>query len=135
MDKKISDFDNASTLNGGDFIPIVSGSNNKKITAGVFSLNMPNIGNKGITKNAVTIPLTQVIPTTSSLISLTDVPTTYSLLAGGDGQEITIVSMGNNTILSTSSYVMSIDMVAGSTVTLVYVLKWAVKSSFNCTIQ
>lgn len=138
MDKKISEFTVASTVLGADIIPIVSGGDNKSVSVGVLSMNLPNLGNKGITKNVVT-PVTQpIIPLTSTSMTLAVIGQTYTLANGSDGQEITLVSAGVNTVTPASSYVTTILMgTGGSTVTLMFVAalsKWVVKSFHNCTL-
>lgn len=139
MDKKISELAIANTIIGGDLIPIVTGGVNKSVSAGVFTMNQPNIGNKGITKNA---PIQAVsgtpIALTSTLVVLPATGTPYSLPNGVDGQEITLVSAGVCTVVPISSLITNIILNAGSTITLVYlegtINKWVPKSYHNATL-
>lgn len=135
MDSKISDFFAATTLNASDIIPIVTANTNKKISAGVFSLNLPNFGNKGITKNVVQSSTDNALPLLYTLLSLPVSISPYTLSNGADGQEITVVSLGTNILTVTNAWVNRIDMVAGSSVTLIFVgnaTKWVVKCSNGC---
>jgi hypothetical protein len=68
MDSKISDFPVATGTSVADLIPIISGGLNKTVTVGIFSLNLPNLGNKGISKNIVTpVSSGTVIPLTNTI--------------------------------------------------------------------
>lgn len=136
-DKKISEMLVATTLLATDLIPIVTGGVNKSVTGGVLSLNLPNIGNKGITKNIVVSSTTNTIPVTASLVTLPVSVTPYTLPAGTDGQEITIISLGVNTVTTAFGYVTSIGLITGSSITLVYlqsISKWIPKGYHNATL-
>lgn len=135
MDSKISAFPVATTVAGTDIIPIVSVGINKIVSVGVMSLNMPNLGNKGITKNTV-IPVTgTIIPLTGTLVSLVANVLPYGLANGSEGQELTIVSAGVNTLNPTSATFTSVSMLNNSIIELVYVLgKWQPKGAHNCII-
>lgn len=133
MDQKISEFGSATTLAATDLIPIISSATNKIITAGVFSLNLPNLGNKGITKNTPLIASGDVIAITGTLVLLPSLMSAYTLPNGSDGQEITLVSPSENSVnfnTPTSTITMGID----SVVTLVFLSKWFIKSSRNITV-
>lgn len=133
MDKKISDCDSATVLSVTDLFPIVSSGINKKITAGVLFLNIPNIGNSGITKNvpytqtAAAIDITKTVCLVSSGI--------YTIAAGSNGQEIKIISTGNcSLILDTKTAVFS----AESALSLIYstaLSKWIVSGNVGVTIS
>lgn len=139
MDSKLSEYPLVTTINGGDILPIISGGANRTVTAGVFALNLPNVGNKGITKNVVTNAATGALPLTSTLIHISTGGNSMTLAAGTDGQEITIVSGGaSNTVtpsLTLSNFV-SVSMGLGSSITLVFVgSKWIPKSYHDVTFN
>lgn len=132
-DRKISEMLPASDVVATDFIPIVSSGANKRINVGVLTSNLPNIGNKGITKN-VPVVGTQIIQLTSTVVKLS-VPI-HDLPSGTEGQEVTIVGSGSNTVtLSGAGGLTSITFpTIGSTCTLIYIgLTWYVKSYFSVT--
>ena len=135
-DKKISELVVASNVLAADLIPIVSGGLNKSISAGILALNLPNLGNKGITKNNVVAAISNVIPLTVSLITLPPSGAPYTLGVGSDGQELTIVSSGANTVSPIAAAFATILMSSSSSVTLIYInsmSKWIVKSFYDCT--
>lgn len=133
MDKKFSDFGVATTLLSTDYIPILS-AGNKKISGGVFSLNLPNMGNRGITKNVVTQASTSNIPLTVTNIKLPLSVNAYVLADGSDGQEMMLASLDINTVNITNGFTASINMSADSTITLVFLTdKWYAKSYHNVT--
>lgn len=138
MDQKISEFPSATGLLAADLIPIISAGGNKSITAGVFALNLPNLGNKGITKNAVT-PVTAgvAILLTKTLVTLPTASTAYTLANGSDGQEITLVAQASGiTVTPASSMFTSVSMGNGSSLTLMFVGDlWIPKSYHNCTFN
>lgn len=138
MDSKISEFAVASTLTSTALIPIVDAGVNKIITGGVFSSNLPNFGNKGITKNVITLVSVQTIPLLSTVYVLPSSGTPYILPNGVDGQEIKLISSTSNSILPTSALnISSISMNVGSSITLIFVgtlLKWVPLSVYNCTL-
>lgn len=138
MDSKISEFAVASTLLATSLIPVVETGVNKVITAGVFSSNLPNIGNKGITKNVVTPVSVQTIPLLNTVYHLASAGTPYILPNGTDGQEIKLISSTTNSILPTSALnIASISMNVGSSITLIFVgslSKWVPLSVYNCTL-
>ena len=131
-DKKISELPVAESILPIDIIPIVSGGANKRISAGLFALNLPNIGNKGITANLVVSAPEYDIPLNSTVIALT---LSEHLLSGGNrsGQEITLVSL-TDTIVTVGTAAITLGY--KSTVTLVYIWEiseWVVKCSHNAT--
>ena len=131
MDSKISQFPVASNVLPGDFIPIVRNGANFIVTAGVYSLNQPNHGNKGITKNAPVTVTTAVIPLTGTLIILSGVLASYTLPAGSEGQTLTIVSKVGTTLTVDVSLVTFIN---GSSLSLVFAGgRWCITSAFKCT--
>lgn len=132
MDQKISQFNAASTVAATDILPIVSEGANLKLSIGVLSLNLPNIGNSGITKNVPVSPSGTTISLLNSLVGLS-VAATYSLAVGGPGQEITIVNKINTP--SNLNYGSgSVTIGARGAITLVCIdASWFVKSSNNCT--
>jgi hypothetical protein len=137
MDKKISEFVAASTLLGNDIIPIVSAGVNKSISAGLFGMNLPNFGNKGISKNVVTPVMTNTIPVSVTLCVIPTNLLPYTIPNGVDGQEITIISTGNNSITLSNGYISVINMVAGSSLTLTFITsigKWIPKSYHGISI-
>jgi hypothetical protein len=134
MDAKLSSFPLASTLLSTDVIPVITSGANKTITGGVLSLNLPNIGNRGITKNAVLEASVISLPLTSTLISLPELIQPYTLGNGTDGQEIMIVSKGVNVVNIASGTISSATMMLGSTISLVFIgslSKWVVKGTHN----
>lgn len=135
MDSKISEFPVASIVPVGALMPIVVSGANQVVTAGVFSLNLPNLGNKGITKNVVTTATVAAIPFTTTLVVLpVAVTPSFTLANGGDGQEIKLIAFDAVTVTPNSSTVASIQMGNNSSVTLVFVsTKWVPLSNHNCT--
>jgi hypothetical protein len=135
MDRKQSEYPVVTTLGSAALIPVIE-SGNKNITFGVLSLNLPNVGNKGITKNVVTASTTENIPLTATLIVIPASVTPYVLPNGTDGQEIKIISTGVATITPTTSLVTSISMGADSSITLLFVTtRWVPLSHHNCTLS
>lgn len=137
MDKKISEFPVAVGVTVTTIIPVVVDGINKGLTVGVLALNMPNLGNKGITKNTIIQATGAIIPLTCTVVSLPLSANPYTLPNGSDGQEITIVSLANITVNISSGYSNTVSMNVGSAVTLIFLLsvsKWVVKSFNNCTI-
>jgi hypothetical protein len=125
-DSKISELPVATTVAVTDILPIVSSGATKSITVGTLSLNLPNIGNKGITKNVVTPVTVQAIPLTYTIVTIPESLLPYTLANGTTGQELVIISEGTNTVDATT---ISIDMVTDSVVTLIFTgTKWVVKS-------
>jgi hypothetical protein len=138
MDTKISEFPTASTAVVSDILPIVSGGVNKGLSVGVLALNMPNLGNKGITKNVITQAMAATIPLTNTVIELPLRLNPYTLTNGASGQEVTLVSLDTNTVSVVSGWLSTILMSAGSSITLLFIgdtSKWVVKSYHNCTIS
>jgi hypothetical protein len=135
MDKKISEFAVATTVITTDIIPIVNSGNNKSVTVGVLSLNLPNLGNKGITKNVVVQNTALAIAITSSLANIPMNVLPYTLANGADGQEITIVSGTANTVTTgTNTFLFDVN----ASVSLVYITaltRWFVKNSYNVSIS
>lgn len=120
-DKKISEFPVASTVLATDVLPIVSAGANKGITAGVFALNLPNFGNKGITKNTPVAPSTAAIPLTATVVKL-PIGATYTLAAGQDGQELLIVALSvGSTVTTTGSTFASASFTNGGLLQLIFI--------------
>jgi hypothetical protein len=137
MDKKISEFPVATGVSATALIPIVNAGVNETLTIGVLSLNLPNFGNKGLTKNLVVAATVAAIPVTAALVTLPLSVTPYTLAAGTDGQEICLVSLDTNTVTSPASYFTSILLGSGSSITLMYIAsisKWIPKSYHNATL-
>ena len=136
-DKKISEFVAATDIAPTDILPLVSGIVNKKVTVGLLSLNMPNVGNKGISKNLIFQPSTLNIPLTSTVYNLQPNASPYILGSGADGQEITIVSQASNIVNVTSGSMVSLTFTQFGTATLIFVSalsKWLLKSSYNVNV-
>jgi hypothetical protein len=133
VDQKISQLASASTLAATDLIPIVASGTNQKITAGVFCLNQPNIGNSGITKNVPLVPSGAALQLTGTLVSIT-IAAAYTLGAGLQGQEVLIV----NTSPASASVAFNVSTATLSSkgsIGLVYIgSEWFIKSSYNCVI-
>jgi len=137
MDRKISEFPAASVLQATDLIPVIVNGENKTVSVGVFGLNLPNFGNKGITKNAVTPVVTGlVIPLTKTLVTLPTALTDYTLPNGSPGQEITLVALAATVrVIPASGLFVSLSMNIGSCATLIFVINsWIIKSQHNCII-
>ena len=108
MDSKISQFPMALVVPVGALMPIVVNGVNQIVTTGVFSLNLSNLGNKGITKNAVVVATVATIPLTASLVVLpVSVTPSFTLAVGSAGQEIKLVAIDPVTVTTTS---LSISM-------------------------
>ena len=132
MDQKISQLPVASAVAATDIIPIVSSGTNQKLTVGVLSLNLPNFGNSGITKNVPVAPSNTAIPLLGTTVGLSTAAS-YTLAAGSNGQEITIFNKINSP--STVNYGGStVTIGAKGSVTLTFLeTAWYIKSSHNCT--
>jgi hypothetical protein len=136
-DKKISQFPVATTISAVDIVPIVSGAVNKIVTIGVICLNLPNIGNTGITKNTVNNVVSTAIPLTKTIITIDGNIVPYTLGAGADGQEVVIVALGDCTVLPINADFTSIGMASGSSIVLMYIgslAKWVPKSYHNVVL-
>ena len=138
MDAKFSDFPSAQTIGVTDFLPIVRGGKNQTITAGTLFLNIPNVGNKGISKNVVVsvVGTNSTIPLTGSLINIGVSQTGFTVPNGSDGQELVIISASANALYFTSAFVTTVLMGIGSSLTVVYLAalnKWVIKSQHNCS--
>jgi hypothetical protein len=133
VDQKFSDMGVSPTIKAADLIPIVTDGNNKVVTAGVFSLNLPNFGNSGITKNAPVSPTGAAISLLNTLVAI-GVPSTYTLASGLQGQEIVIV----NKTVQTTTLVFSgqtATILSKGSISLIFVdTEWYVKSLYNCTV-
>ena len=137
MDAKISEFPVAPTATAAMLVPVVVDGINKILSLGILTLNLPNLGNKGITKNVVIPASVAALGVMHTIVTLPVIGTAYTLQNGSDGQEIMFVSLGNNTMIPTSSNISLITMVNQSTVTLVFIAtisKWVVKSAHNVNI-
>jgi hypothetical protein len=136
-DKKISQFPVATTISAVDIVPIVSGAVNKIVTIGVICLNLPNIGNTGITKNTVNNVVSTAIPLTKTIITIDGNIVPYTLGAGADGQEVVLVALGDCTVLPINADFTSIGMASGSSIVLMYIgslAKWVPKSYHNVVL-
>lgn len=132
MDSKLSTFPEVTEVGIFDKIPLLASGTNKLVTVGFLTQNMPNIGNKGITKNAITLPTSVALPLTGTLINLPYSALPYTMGAGVPGQCVVIVSNGINT-LQVSGKTMTFP-VDGS-VTLYYIsTKWVVTANVGCTV-
>ena len=110
---------------------IIRNGENFVVAAGVYSLNQPNHGNKGITKNAPMIA-TADIPQTGTLVLISNAALTYTLANGSDGQSLTLVSTVAKSLMVSGLLVTFIN---GSSLTLVFTGgRWCITSAFNCTI-
>lgn len=129
-DKKVSELVSATGVDASDLLLVASGGVSKKLTVGMLASNLPNVGNKGITKNVPVSTLVTDVPLTSTVVKLS--LTSHTLAAGNEGQEITLIGSGNNVVSLTGAGVSTITMPAdGSTCTLVFSsAKWYVKSYF-----
>lgn len=126
MDAKISALPVSIAPVVSDIIPVASSGTTKGLTVGVLALNMPNLGNKGITKNVVTSVSTTSIPLTGSLFVLPVSGTPYTLANGVSGQEIVLVSEGTNIVNVASGLI--VNLIADQVITLIFVgTKWLVK--------
>jgi hypothetical protein len=135
MDQKISQFPVATDILAPDYISILQSGLNKIITAGVFALNLPNFGNKGITKNNPVVASIAAIPLTSTIVVLPVAVPAYTLAAGTNGQEVTLVSRGANVVTLTGGTWTSATLTTNSTITVLYETNhWVVKSSHLATI-
>lgn len=135
MDSKFSDFPKAQSIGVTDFFPIVKDGDNQTITAGLLFLNLPNLGNKGITKNAVVVASGASVPLTGTVVVLEPSEAPYSLVDGSNGQTIIIVGAGDLTIHPQSFGNQVIGMNAASTITLMFVSalgQWVCLSNINC---
>jgi hypothetical protein len=132
MDQKISQLPAASDALATDVIPVVSNGANQKMTIGVLSLNLPNFGNKGITKNTSVSPVDTTLPLSNSLIEI-NIATNYSIANGASGQEITIVNRAATQ--STINYGSGVATISASGVLTILFLgsSWYIKSSNLCT--
>lgn len=138
MDAKISEFPTTATLSVADIIPIVANGDNKSITVGAFALNLPNLGNKGITKNAVVTVTGGAIPLTGTVVSLLSSPTPYSLSSGSGGQTIILIASGDLTVQPEAFGNQKIGMTRASSVTLMFITsigQWVCLSQINCTFM
>ena len=131
MDKKISQFVSVTSLLANDILPVVSGGVNKSVTVGLLALNLPNIGNKGITKNSIITSTSLAIPLTGTVVKLTTNAIPHTLGVGSEGQTITVLSTGVNTL---NFGTVSAALVAGSSITLVFSTVWFVISSYQTTV-
>lgn len=137
MDSKISAFPVSTAVLPLDIIPVVTGGFNKRVTVDFLASNLPNLGNNGISKNAVVSASAAIIPLVNTVVTLPTLVAPYTLPNGSGGQEIVLVSLGVNVVVPTSSLVTSISMVNGSSISLVFIgsiSKWVPKSYHNCTL-
>ena len=135
MDSKFSDFPKAQSIGVTDFFPIVKDGDNQTITAGALFLNLPNLGNKGITKNAVVVASSASVPLTATLVVLPALQGFYTVPNGSEGQEITLLSADINSLYFSSAFNANVQMGVGSSLTVVFtssIGKWIPKSHHNC---
>lgn len=132
MDSKLSEYPEATNISSTDKFPIISANANKIVSAGVLFQNIPNIGNKGITKNVVTSPTSVVLPLTGTLINLPFSALPYTLGSGVSGQCLVIVSNGINTLqFGSKTATFPVD----GSITLHYITnKWIVTANIGCTV-
>ena len=95
MDRKISQFPANTTVLATDLIPIVSGGLNASVTAGIFSLNQPNVGNRGLSKDVAVTAAPGALALTSTVFKLAGA---YTVGAGADGQYIELVALSTSTV-------------------------------------
>lgn len=132
MDQKISELPVASVVTATDIIPIVSSGTNQRLTVGVLSLNLPNFGNSGITKNVPRSPTSASIPLLGTVIGLTT-SAVYTLAAGSEGQEISIFNkISTPSSVNYGNSVVTIGAKGSVTITFIDA-EWYIKSSHNCT--
>lgn len=137
MDKKISELGSASAVLSTDFLPIVSGTTNYKITTDVLFGNTPKLGNKGLSKNVVGAPIGNVIPLTYTLVLLPTSGSAYTLGAGVDGQNITVISNVANSMTFVGGSKTTATFSGESSITLTYInslSKWIINQSYNTTL-
>lgn len=136
-DKKISEFPVSTGILATDLIPIVTGGVNKSVSVGVLLQNIPNLGNKGITKNVVTQATAQSIPVNVSTVILANLGTFYILPNGVDGQELTLLSDVPSVVNVASGQMLTLTFIQGSVANLIFIgaiNKWFLKSSNNVTV-
>lgn len=132
MDSRISDLPVSADVLASDIIPIASGTSTKRLTVGILAQNLPNFGNKGITKNTVTSASSTLIPLNVTLVLLPTSLVPYTLNNGVAGQEIVLVSSGDNVVNIGSGSVSTLTLIENSVYTLIFTgTKWVVKSSIN----
>ena len=135
MDSKFSALPVVVTPTATDMVPVVVAGVNKIVTVGVLANNMPNIGNKGITTNAVQISGVGAIPLTKTVFRLNTVGA-YTLASGSDGQELKIIGgITGATVSFTSSQLSSASFNIGGVLSLIFAtgLGWMIVSKNNVT--
>ena len=130
MDIKISDLPATTAISGLDIVPVVSSGVLKTFSIDLLTKNLPNVGNKGTSSNAPVRVITSVIAPTASLFLLPISSIPYSIGDGFDGQEITLVSLSSSIVLVNG---ISVIMPNESVLTVIYLTKWLIKSSFGCS--
>jgi hypothetical protein len=136
-DKKISEFPVVSTVSATAILPLVDEGINKSVSIGVLAQNLPNLGNKGITKNVVIQATVQSLPVNVTYLLLADLGTFYILPNGVDGQEITLFSDVVAVVNVASGKMLSMTFAPGSVATLVFIAavgKWFLKNSTNVVV-
>lgn len=140
MDKKISQFAIANSIVAGDLIPIVDSTvaqdavKNKSITVGLFASNLPNVGNKGISKDLPVVATPGTLVLTSTIYKLST--GAYTLPAGVDGQTITLVATAACTVSTTNSTfsIASFSINGIAKLRFISGIGWIVESSNSVTI-
>jgi hypothetical protein len=137
-DRKISEFPVATAVTAVDIIPVVAGGVNQALTVGVLALNMPNVGNKGITTHSIVAGAVQTLPLTKTVVYLTDIGVNYILPVGNDGQVITIIAPVAGVVSIVSGYATDITFSVGGSATLIYstaLTKWTILSLHNASVE
>lgn len=132
-DRKISEFPVATAVNAIDIIPVVSGGANQALSIGVLALNLPNVGNKGITTHSIVAAPVQNIQLTKTVVYLTNIGVDYILPNGNDGQVITIIAPVAGVVSIVNGYAMNITFSVGGSATLIYssaLNKWTILSLY-----
>lgn len=133
MDRKITQFPANATVLAADLIPIVSAGSNAAVTAGVFSLNLPNAGNRGLSKDLPVTVAPGVIALTSTVMKLNGV---YTLATGTEGQYIELVALDASTVTVASSPISTVILSANQIVALRFItgIGWLIVSNTGASI-
>ena len=133
-DRKISEFPVATAVAAVDILPVVSGGVNQALSVGVLALNLPNVGNKGITTHSIVAGAVQTLPLTKTVVYLTDIGVNYILPVGNDGQIITIIAPVAGVVSIVNGYTDSISFSVGGSASLIYsttLNKWTILSLYQ----
>lgn len=137
MDNKLSGYALVTSALSPTTKIVIIQDGNKLLDVGYLALNLPNFGNKGITKNVPVTASAIAIPLTSTNVKLPANIVPYTLANGTEGQEITLIALGDVVVTPDALGYSNIEMSVGDTVTLLFVdstIKWTVKNNFNCII-